>query len=269
MQIDPFTLDFSLQAAGVLFFIWLGQRLVDTVASRVIDKKVFQRIFARAAREIKIIKTRGDPVGATFSLSYTPEEDLTIASATDRLETAFKHAEQSSGGKISIVSQHWDEKDRKGNVEIEYSDKTEKFTVKTNLIQDTESLRKAPSGSPDDVLVGSIGMEIEFDFPFHLLEDTLFNLSSLTNYLEDGYSEQIRGSFSGGRFVISPVKNDLTIDEWIEEERFDISLLLSSKDESGTEVEFFPDRAIIKSKQREIDAMTVSYVRELLLNYYL
>lgn len=266
---DLLSLDVSLQAAGVVLLIWLGQRTIDSFANLLIDKRVFQPVFKRLVRRIKILKTRGDPVGATFSLSYTPEEDLTISDAIDRLKTGFDRAEHASNGKITIQSSHWDKHEREGRVEIRYSDKTEVFTTRVKLIQDTESIRKAPSGDPDEVLVGSIGLEIDFDFPFHLLENTLFNLGSLVNYVEAGFQDQMRGDFSGGRFVISPVESDLTIDDWIKKERFDISLLLTTEDNEGTEVEFFSDRAVVKSNRREIDAQTVNYMRELLLNYYL
>jgi len=264
-----FSLDVSLQAAGVIFLVWLGQKTIDALTKFLINKRVFHPIYQRILRRIKILKTRGDPVGATFSLSYTPEEDLTISTAIERLKTGFNRAERISNGKISIQSSHWDKHKREGQVEIHYSNKTEVFNTRIQLVQDTESVRETPSENPDEVLVGSIGLEIDFDFPFHLLEDTLFNLGSLINYVEEGFQDQMRGSFSGGRFVISPVESDLTIDDWIKEEHFDVSLLLASEDDKGTEVEFFSNRAVVKSNRREIDAQTVTYMRELLLNYYL
>lgn len=266
---DLVTVDVSLQVAGAVFLIWLGQKLFDTLLNFLIDKRVFRPVYERILRRLKILKTRGDPVAATFSLSYTPEEDLTITTAMERLKAGFGRAEDLSSGKISIESSHWDKYEREGQVEIQYSDKTEIFTTRIQFVQDTESLRETPSGDPDEVLVGSIGIEVDFNFPFHLLEATLFNLGSLINYLEEGFQDQMRGSFSGGRFVISPVKSDLTIDDWIKEEQFDISLLLATEDDKGTEVEFFSDRAVVKSNRREIDAQTVTYMRELLLNYYL
>lgn len=266
---DLLTLNVSLQAAGVILLIWLGQRTIDVFANLLIDKRLFQPVYKRILRRIKILKTRGDPVGATFSLSYTPEEELTISTAIDRLKSGFERAERASNGKITIQSSHWDKHERKGQVEVYYSDKTEVFNTRVKLIQDTDSLREVPSGDPNEVLVGSIGLEIDFNFPFHLLESTLFNLGSLINYIEKGFQDQLRGNFSGGRFVISPVKSDLTIDDWIKKERFDISLLLTTEDDEGTEVEFFSDRAVVKSNRREIDAQTVNYMRELLLNYYL
>lgn len=263
------SLDFSLQVAGAVFIVWLGQKAIDALLVHLINKKIFDPVYKKALRKLKIIKTRGDPVAATFSLSFTPEEDITITNGVESLKSGFKKAEEVSNGRISIESDYWDQSEREGTVEIHYSDQTEVFDIDINLVPDTDSIRENPAHDPDDILVGSVGMEINFRFPFHLLEDTLFNLGSLTNYLEDGFNHQMRGSFSGGRFVISPVNSDLTIDEWIEQEQFDISLLLASEDDQDTEVEFFANRAVVKSKQREIDAQTVKYVRELLLNYYL
>jgi len=249
--------------------IWFGTKIIDAIAARLINEKIIERVVQKIVRRVKIIRTRGDPVSATFSLSFTPEQDLTVSDATNKLEAGFQRGEQASTGKISIESQHWDETDRDGKVEIHYSDATEAFNIDVDIVQHPDSIRQADSIDPTNIQVGSIGLYIEFRFPFHLLEDTLFNLGSLMNYLEDGFNSEIRGSFSDGSLVISPVDDGLTIDDWIEEERFDISLLLTAEGEDRTEVEFFPDRAVVKSNKREIDAQTVRYTRELLLNYYL
>lgn len=263
------TLDVSLQVIGAAALAWMGQKFIDKLTGHLFNKKVFYPIYRKAARQYKIHKTRGIPVNAKFSLSYTPDDNPTISTAIARLEQAFQDAEQASSGKITISDEYWSESERRGRIEVCYSDQTEVFTIDVDLVRDTDSVRETPSGNPEKVRVGSVGLEIDFNFPFYLLEDTLFNLGSLINYLEDGFRSQIRGSFSGGRFIISPVNTDLTIDEWVKEEQFDISLLLATKDDNRTEVEFFPDRAIVKSNQREIDAQTVKYMRELLLNYYL
>lgn len=249
--------------------IWFGTKVVDAIAVRLVNEKIVSNIVQRVLRKIKIIRTRGDPVSATFSLSFTPEQDLTVLEATNKLETGFQSVEQASSNKISIESQHWNEDDRDGKVEIHYSDATEAFIIDIDIVQDPGSIRRSDSIEPANILVGNIGLDIEFRFPFYLLEDTLFNLGSLVNYLEDGFNSQIRGSFSDGSLVISPVDDGLTIDDWIEKEQFDISLLLETDGEDRTEVEFFPDRAVVKSNKREIDAQTVRYTRELLLNYYL
>jgi hypothetical protein len=258
-----------LLGMAVVVGLWFGTKIVDAIAARLVNEKIIEKVFNRIVRRIKIFRTRGDPVSATFSLSFTPEQDLTVSDAIDKLEIGFNRAEQASNGKISIESQHLDESDRDGKVEIHYSDATEAFNIDVDIIQDPDSIRQMNSVDPANIKVGSIGLDIEFRFPFHLLEDTLFNLGSLVNYLEDGFNSEIRGSFSDGSLVISPVEDGLTIDDWIEKEQFDISLLLTTEGEDRTEVEFFPDRAVVKSNQREIDAQTVQYTKELLLNYYL
>lgn len=258
-----------LLGIAIVVGLWFGKRIVDAIAARLVNEKIIESVVQRILRRVKIIRTRANPVSATFSLSFTPEQDLTVSDATDKLETGFQRAEKASSSKISVVSQHWDEFDRDGKVEIHYSDDTEVFNIDVDIVQDTDSIRQADSINPANIQVGSIGLDIEFRFPFHLLEDTLFNLGSLVNYLEDGFNSEILGSFSDGRLVISPVDDGLTIDDWIEEEQFDISLLLATEGEDRTEVEFFPDRAVVRSNKREIDAQTVRYTKELLLNYYL
>lgn len=258
-----------LDLLGVGALLWLAQKFVDNLTSYLFDKRIFHPIYKNIRRRWKIIKTNADPVQATFSLSYTPEQNLTIASAIEKLKQAFHQIERSSSGKISIHDEYWSVSERRAKVEFHYLDQREAFTVDVRLVRDSQSLKETPSGDPDQIQVGNIGLEIGFGFPFKLLEDTLFNLGSLINYLEDGFDGQVKGSFSGGRFVITPVNTDLTIDDWVEQEQFDISLLLATESDDRTEVEFFSDRAIVKSNQREIDAQTVRYMRELLLNYYL
>ena len=201
----------ALEIFSIGVFLYLAQKLVDNAIGHFFDKKVFSPIFKRIKRKIKIIKTRADPVAATFSLSYTPQEDITVESAVERLKTVFEEAEATSSGKVAIVNRNWSLSDREGTVEFQYPDQKGTFKINIDLIQDVDSLESEPSPDPDRVHVGSIGLEIEFDFPFQRLEDTLFNLGSLINYIEDGFEDQIRGNFSGGRFVISPVKNDLAL----------------------------------------------------------
>lgn len=264
-----------ISSFGVVEFLSLGallyiaQKFTDNILSHLFDKKVFNPIFKRIKRKIKIIKTRASPVEATFSVSYTPRENITIESAVERLNTAFEKAENASNGKITIEDKKWDLSDREGKVEFQYPEQKGTFKIDIDLTQDVNSLKDSPSSDFNKINVGTVGLEIKFDFPFHHLEDTLFNLGSLLNYVETGFEDQIQGSFSGGRFVISPVKNGLSIDDWVEEEKFDISLLLATEDSNRTEVEFFSDHAVVNSNQREIDAKTVNYMRELLLNYYL
>lgn len=269
MSADLLTIDLSLQLLGAGAIVYIAQKFIDTLTSHIFDKKIFYPIFKSIKREWKILKTNAKPVKATFSLSYTPEQDLSISSTVERLKRTFHKVEKSSNGKITINDEYWSVSERRGKVEFHYSDQRESFTVNIDLVRDTGSVKAIPSGDPDEVKVGSIGLEIGFKFPFKQLEDTLFNLGSLISYLEGGFDGQIRGNFSGGRFVITPVNTDLTIDEWVEEEQFDISLLLATEGKDRTEVEFFSDRAVVKSNQREIDAKTVRYMRELLLNYYL
>lgn len=263
------TLDMSLQTAGVLFFVWLGQRLVDRAASFFFDKKLFEPIYEKVARKAKIYKTQATPIGATFSLSFTPSENMTVSQAIESTRESFELAERSANGKLSIESDYWDGHDREGRVKIQYDDKTEVFDVSIEFTPDTDSIREHPSGNPEALEVGSIGLEIDFDFPFRQLNDSILNLSSVMDFLESGFQDQMRGSFSGGRFVVEPLNSDLKIDDWVEEEKFDISLLLTNPNNGGAEVEFFGNKAVVKSEQRTIDAQTVKYVRELLLNYYL
>ncbi|OAQ52197.1 hypothetical protein HTG_11290 [Natrinema mahii] len=74
---------------------------------------------------------------------------------------------------------------------------------------------------------------------------------------------------SGAQFIIHPVDSNLTLDEWIRREEFDVSLLLASKGQAKTEVEFFPDHAEIHPPYLEIDEEVIRYIRLMIINYYL
>jgi len=266
-EIVPF--DQSLQFLGGATLLWIGQKAIDTAASRVLNRKFFQPVIDKIFRQFKIFKTRADPVAATFSLSFTPRSEISVNDAVEGVSQVFQKVENTSNNKISVKSEHWDKGNRTGTISVSYSGQKSTFDIDVGLTPDTTSLVENPEEDPDQLKIGSIGMDIEFTFPFKSLEDTLFNLSSFIGQLDDGFDSEMNVSTSGGRFVISPVNTNLTIDEWVENEQFDISLLLSPEVESEPDIEFFSDRAVIKSMHREIDAQTVKYVRELLLNYYL
>jgi len=70
-----------------------------------------------------------------------------------------------------------------------------------------------------------------------------------------------------GQFVVQPVDHNLTLDEWVGKERFDVSLLLES-DDGNRSVTFFGDRAEMSTPTKRVDRKSAEYIRELLLNYY-
>lgn len=266
---ELFTVDFSLQAIGAVSLLWLGQKIADNIVSVLFDRKVFYPIFRRASRRWKIFKTKADKIASKFIFSFTLKESLTVEELVDKLDKSMEAMEEKSNGKISIESKHWELADREGKITAHYSNKKNKFDISVKMVQDTEALRENPATDPSSTVIKAVGFELDFFFPFKALDTTLFNLGSLISNMEKSLSQNIRGSFSNGRFEISPLKNGLTIDEWVSEKKFDVSLLLTSEESDQTEVEFFSDRAVVKSNEREIDGETVDYLKGLLLNYYL
>jgi len=96
----------------------------------------------------------------------------------------------------------------------------------------------------------------------------LLSLSSLTNFI----SEQLREAlpivkFSKGLFVIAPIQADFTMNHWIKEKQFDVSLLLTARD--NILVNLYPKKAEIIFPTLQIDERVSEYLEATILNYYL
>ena len=256
----------SLQAVGLIALLWFGSKLVDIILELAIQRKVFNPIYRIIRRKVKSALSWREPISTDFEISYRPNQDLNIEDARDVADLALKSCEEESKGKISVGDLHWSSEERlKGSAKVDYIDGHYPYDVEITLSPDTEEIRDPGS---EGIEIHSISFNIEFRYPFYRLEDALFNLDSFFSFLESGLEKTIAGSFSGGRFVITPVSSDLSLDEWIEKDRFEPSLLLSSQDETA-EVEFFQNRAVVSTSYTEVDSETVGYIRAILLNYYL
>lgn len=120
-----------------------------------------------------------------------------------------------------------------------------------------------------DPSIGSIGISITFRFEFGKLRNSIIDLILFAPFLRAAAESTLPvKSITDGRFVVSPIDNDLTLDDWIKQDKFDVSLLLNSED-GRSSVEFYSDKAVITSPHTDVDDKTVEYIRATLLNYYL
>jgi hypothetical protein len=96
----------------------------------------------------------------------------------------------------------------------------------------------------------------------------LFSLNALTNFLSEQLKDNLANvKFSKGLFTIAPIKADFTMDQWIKEKRFEISLLLRSRE--NITVNLYSKKAEVIFPTLQIDESVYEYLKATILNYYL
>lgn len=261
-------------AQNTLFGFLLGlgalvlARLVDVILFRLLERRFFGTIYQWFIQRVKILLTRFNPISATFQFSITPDGSPSLDYLESRIESVLETCEEISEGRIEFGDVRWDSAGQNLQITAEYMDSNYPYQIDIGFTPDSESLQEADVTTTTEADVNNFGIKINFQFAFHNLESALINLSAFVGLLERAFSQEIGGRASSGQFVISPLDNDLTMDDWIEERRFDVSVLLRSEDKRAS-VEFFNDHAVIDSPYLEIDSDMVDYVRATLLNYYL
>lgn len=254
-------------AAGIL-----AGKLVDQVLDRLTGKKIVEPAFDAARWRWRAFKTRGDPLDATFEVKFSPESKISVCQARELVSEGLAETSDVSKNRVTLGTLSWDEDDQgKGFMDVDYIGSKFPFSLEISLLEDVDDLRKRPAVSFGERYVDGIHFKINFKFPFHSLEDTIQNLGAFASFLNKGMNKAMDVTTSPGQFIVHPVKSDLTLDEWIKEDGFDVSLLLANGRDGveRTEVEFFPDRAEIHPPHLEVDSETTRYIRLLILNYYL
>lgn len=266
-------IDYLLSAqtlVGVLIAIgfWLFTKTVDKILEKYLDGKFFAPIWRGIRWRWKAFKTRFEPLSATFQMSYSPRNELTIADVKRNLPNALKQCEKESGDRIQTASIRWDDS-HSGEARISHIDENEPFLVKIHLQSSNEDIANRPDIASKNRIISKISFEIDFKFAYRDLGDTLANLDTLISILEDALDAELGGSISPGQFVIRPVDGELTLDEWVDEEGFEVSMLLAGKGDQRTQVEFFPDRAEVRPPYLHLDSEVRRYLNILILEYYL
>lgn len=253
-----------VQGAIALIGAWIFFKLVDYLLERIVDQKIFSMAYEMARKKLKAILTRKENITSDLEFSIYLYPELTLPEARQQLDTLVCTLEQESNGEIEVEDIRWNSSKTDVDLSIVYGDNTKPHTVNLNFSADENQRR--PGESPP---LSSIGISISFQFPFHNLRGAIITLSVCTQFLHDAIKAVYPvKSITNGRFVVYPLENDLTLDDWIQKEQFDVSLLLQSQDQKRS-VRFFSDRAEIQSPHTKIDDDTVEYIRATLLNYYL
>ncbi len=252
------------QGAIAIIGVWIFFKLLDHLLERVIDQKIFSTAYEMTQKKLKAVLTRKENITSVLEFSVYLYPELTLHQARLQIDTLVRTLEQESNGEIEVEDVRWNSSKTDVDLSIVYSDNTKPHTINLNFSAE-EDLRR-PGESPS---LSSIGVSISFQFPFHNLRGAIITLSACTQFLHDAMKAVYPvKSITNGRFVLYPLKNDLTLDDWIQKEQFDVSLLLQSQNKNRS-VRFFSDRAEIQSPHTQIDEETVEYIRATLLNYYL
>lgn len=151
----------------------------------------------------------------------------------------------------------WDNHERMGRTRVLYDNVPFEITVTQTEVQF------------EDETPGFIAYAFSFgvQFAFGCLENALLTLSSLCGILQRNLSRAFQdASFSSGMFVISPIRRELSLDEWISDSQFQVSVLLKSREKIF--VNFYPSRAEVIFPQFEITGKVAHYLKGILLNYY-
>lgn len=261
-------------------FTWLGYLtgasfllfLFEKILYWAFDRKILTPIIVKAKWKWRALLTRKDPLDSTFEVQYSPMDRFNVNESKEIVDQALKAAQSESQGRIKLGTLSWDENDEgRGFIEADHIECNYPFNIEIKLIEDPDDLVERPDLSFHERNVEGFHFSINFRFPFHKLESTVQNIGVFSSFLETGLKSTQRGNLGPGQFVINPVESNLTLDEWIRNEGFDVSLLLADtgSNTGRTEVEFFPDRAEVHPPHLEIDSETTRYIRLMILEYYL
>lgn len=247
---------------GVVCYI--SARIVNSVLGRLIDNRVLSKVYRKVRLRYNAFKTRYEPIRMSHEFSAYLSDQPTLPEASEDIERVVQKTIDSGESIHSIEGLRWVDP-ATARIRIKFSD-NDTFKLDINLHRDKSDFEET---TPDQASVTKIGFKTDFEFPFHNVKGAILNAGTFARILRKKIdSEFVVDRFSDSQLTVQSIKKDLTLDQWIEQQQFEVSLLLSS--ESGSRsVEFYPDRAIVKSPYPEIDDTTAEYIRATLLNYYL
>ncbi|EFW90438.1 hypothetical protein ZOD2009_19018 [Haladaptatus paucihalophilus DX253] len=247
--------------------LWAGKKISDAIFVRLAGEKVIDRAWNTIKKKIKAQYTRFKTIKADFNFTAYTRTEISIKDAKEAIERVPSHCERFSKDNTKFGSVNWTD-DHTAKVTVEYLD-NEPFEVTLDLIQNNASLLDAEVNTVSDAKLESIGISVRFEFAFHELKGVLMDLNNFADFLRRGLVQEfdIR-NYTNSQLAIGSLDNDLTLDDWMEEQRFEASLLLKGEQEERS-VEFYGDKAIVTSPYEQVDDTTADYIRATLLNYYL
>ncbi|EJN61575.1 hypothetical protein HSB1_06160 [Halogranum salarium B-1] len=245
-------------------------KLADQILLRAINQRVFATAYSHIRKRIKAFLTRRDKIKSDlqFSVYLQPDDAYRVNSCDKYVDQLTANINRLSNGEAKVEDVKWDTSQTEADLQVSYASSRSPYNIRLNFIGEVPPDTTA-FDSHKDAKISSVGVTVEFEFAFAKLKSSIIDLSGLVQTIQESLSAMfpIR-TVTNGRFVVYPLENDLTLDEWIQKEQFDVSLLLESDDQKRS-VKFHGDRAEITSPNTKIDNETVEYIRATLLNYYL
>jgi len=255
-------------ALGVLATVAL-MKIADLILEHFLNKSLFSRIWTTIAKAVKKFQTRWNPIVMCFQfrIKHEPKKPLNVKEDLTKLvESLFeKHK-----GQIEFSPLTWTDTDRMGSTNVRFNEREYKIAIHTDSQYREYELEKEFFEDSEDVfeVSESVAFSIEVNFPFRDIEPMLLSLTSLTNFITDQLKEVFSVvNFSKGLFTIAPIKADFTMNHWIKEKQFDVSLLLKARE--NIIVNLYPKKAEIVFPTLQMDEKVSEYLKATILNYYL
>jgi len=243
--------------------------LFDWILRNLFDRKVFEPIWSGAKRRYKSWRTKHNKITADYEFSIYLDSNLPEDAPREVTDDLLESVRSKSSGDFEIREEKWSNDDHEVDVTVLYKNRADPFELTLNFVPDPDRMNVQSSDTGFNPSIGSIGVSTTFRFEFGNLRSSIIDLMLFARFFREAAKELLSvRSMTDGRFVVSPIESDLTLDDWIKKEQFDVSLLLESEDRRNS-VEFYSDRAVISSPHTDVDDKTVEYIRATLLNYYL
>jgi hypothetical protein len=252
-----------IYGALYVLLLYIGSKVADRITMHVFDRAIFESSWRYIKRELKILQTNVKQIHIDFQfkMRITPEY---LDDAKTLIGRMCNHIAKDGKGCIDMSTPTWGDDGTYGKVDISFGKL--RYTLNITLLINYERIDKG--GSITSIPIDNISVSTGVDFPFSSLSDAVMNLNVINSFIRQAIIREVPNTkFSKGTFVVAPIKGKLTLDQWIKEKKFDVSLLLKSEEQII--VEFYVDRAELTTPYFEIDASSVQYLRGILLNYYL
>lgn len=244
-------------------------KIVDLFLEHFLNKTLFSRIWTTITREIRKLQTRWNPIVMCFQFrtKFEPSEPMKVKEDLTKL---IEFLSEKYRGQMTYSPLTWTDTDRIGSINVTFNEREYRINMQISSEYSDYELEKEVFKDTKEVveISDSVSFSIEVDFPFKSIEPMLLSLGSLTNFISEQLKEVIPvAEFSKGLFTIAPIKADLTMDDWIKEKHFDVSLLLRARE--NIMVNLYPKKAEIVFPTLQIDEKVSEYLKATILNYYL
>lgn len=248
-------------------FLLIARAVLNAVLARWIGDRVIDRWLLKLKRWVKAHRTKYKKIKADLEFTGYLNPDCTVGEAHQGIESAIQNSIDQSKRSAAIDEFYWLD-ETTAEVTVTYLN-NDPFTITIDLIQENRSFGKRSINTVADSQLSSIGVTVRFEFDFYNLKGALMDVGTFSQFLREGLKQEFSvRNVTESRFKVGTLENDLTMDEWIQEQRFEASLLL--KDERGERsIEFQGNQAVITAPYPEVDDQTAEYIRLTLLNYYL